>query len=48
LQPLAGKFFELDGEIDSIDAVDVQIRVQVRFTGDLRLIQVEHFVQYLD
>jgi flavin reductase (DIM6/NTAB) family NADH-FMN oxidoreductase RutF len=28
LQPLAGKLFELDREIDGIDAIDVKIRVQ--------------------
>src|SRR5436190_18073194 len=41
LDALAGHFLQLDGEVDGIDAVEIEVAVEVRFRRDARRIDLD-------
>src|SRR5262245_46225072 len=45
LEPLAGELFQFDCQVDRVDAVDIEIAVQVRLERDTRLVELKHLVQ---
>lgn len=48
LDALAGGLVELDHDVDSVDAVDVEIGVEVGLGRDGRFVNLEHLVQHID
>src|SRR4030095_8609178 len=45
LKPLSGELFEFDSKVDRVDAVDIEIAVQIRLQRDASLVELKHLVQ---